>query len=163
MAPNSSRYIAGAAKRPACQAALGSRGARGTWRAGYLLLALVLGAGAHYALRHLRRFTVVGTSMEPALLPGDRLVVWRTPRACPDDVVAATDPRDPGRTLLKRVAAVDSGGVTLLGDNPDESTDSRQFGPVPPELLVGRAVYRYAPPDRAGRLRRPPTGAPSWP
>ena len=39
----------------------------------------------------------------------------------------------------------------LLGDRPD-SRDSRQFGPVSPDALVGRAYRCYAPPGRARRL-----------
>jgi hypothetical protein len=42
-----------------------------------------------------------------------------------------------------------------VGDNEKHSTDSRHFGPVPPALVRGKAVYRYAPPTRAGRLRGP--------
>jgi signal peptidase I len=56
--------------------------------------------------------------------------------------------------MVKRVALVDGDTVTLLGDNPDRSTDSRAFGPVNRERVRGRAVYRYWPVDRRGRLRR---------
>ena len=116
-------------------------------------LAVVAGA----LWRSVRRVEVAGSSMAPALLPGDRLVViglpwfpqpW--PRA--GAVVALRDPRLPGRILIKRVSAVDRGLGTLevLGDDPGASTDSREFGPVPRSSLVGRAVYRYAPAGRSG-------------
>jgi len=37
-----------------------------------------------------------------------------------------------------------------VGDAADSSTDSRAFGPLPRASIVGRAVYRYAPPERSG-------------
>jgi nickel-type superoxide dismutase maturation protease len=107
--------------------------------------------------RSVRRVEVTGSSMAPALLPGDRLVViglpW-LPQPWPREgmVVALRDPRLPGRILIKRVSAVDRalGTVEVLGDDPEASTDSRVFGPVPRSSLVGRAVYRYAPAGRSG-------------
>jgi nickel-type superoxide dismutase maturation protease len=99
------------------------------------------------------RVVVEGDSMRPALEPGDRLLVlpWLRPR--PGGVVAAADPREPGRTIVKRVAAVNAdGSAVLLGDAPHASTDSRTFGPVPPALVKGRAVWRYFPPARRGRV-----------
>lgn len=105
------------------------------------------------------RVVVEGDSMRPALEPGDRLLVlpWLRPR--PGTVVAAADPRDPARTIVKRVAAVDGDGcAVLLGDAPHASTDSRTFGPVPPDLVRGRAVWRYFPPARRGRVSRTRTG-----
>jgi nickel-type superoxide dismutase maturation protease len=104
----------------------------------------------------LRRVAVHGHSMRPALESGDRLLVvglpWWRPR--PGDVVAVVDPRDGDHVLVKRVAAVDpdSGRVTVLGDAPEASTDSRVFGAVAPGLVLGRAVYRYWPESRRGRL-----------
>ena len=91
--------------------------------------------------------------MLPRLEPGDRLVLLPLRRVRPGMVVALPEPGDPGRVLVKRVAAVDGDRVTVLGDNPAASTDSRTFGPVPAAALLGRAVYRYAPLPRAGRLR----------
>lgn len=91
--------------------------------------------------------------MVPAVAAGDRVLVWRTGRVREGDVVALRDPRQPARTIVKRVAGVDEAGVVVLGDNPAESTDSRHFGPVPRSLVRGRVVYRYAPASRAGRVR----------
>jgi nickel-type superoxide dismutase maturation protease len=90
--------------------------------------------------------------MWPALRPGDRVLVWRTRTLKVGDIVSAADPRHQARTVLKRAAAVDEDGVFLLGDNVGRSTDSRQWGPVPLRLVRGKAVYRYAPPGRTGRL-----------
>ena len=42
----------------------------------------------------------------------------------------------------------------LLGDNTAVSLDSRRYGPVPLEALVGRAWFRYGPVSRIGPVRR---------
>ena len=91
--------------------------------------------------------------MEPALRAGDWIVVWsrpRPPRA--GEIVLVRDPRDPENIMLKRVAAVADGTCTVLGDRPEESTDSRTFGPVPLANVLGRALFRYGPIGRIGWL-----------
>jgi len=99
------------------------------------------------------RVEVRGLSMLPELAPGDRLVALRGRRGLrPGHLVVARDPRQGARTLVKRVAEAGGPGLVLLGDNPGASTDSRDFGPVPRRLVVGRVVYRYWPAARAGRL-----------
>jgi nickel-type superoxide dismutase maturation protease len=129
---------------------------KGGFHAGFLLLAAICAAVGGLA-RRCRRVSVTGTSMVPAVLPGDRLLTVPALRMRPGDVVALFDPRRHDRLIVKRVAAVDraAGTVTVIGDNAGASTDSRAFGPVPIGQVVGRAVYRYAPVERAGRLRRP--------
>jgi nickel-type superoxide dismutase maturation protease len=112
-----------------------------------------LAAGA-FSLGLVRRVEVSGDSMRPTLEPGDRLLVlaWRRIRA--GDLVALADPRLPERTLVKRVAEVDRVKLTVVGDDPAASTDSRSFGPVPRATVLGRVVYRYAPSTRAALIRR---------
>ena len=51
-----------------------------------------------------------------------------------------TQQRNP--RLIKRLSRLDSTGLWLLGDNPAESTDSRQLGAVPTKLLIGEVVGR---------------------
>ena len=81
--------------------------------------------------------------MRPTYRHGDWVVVLRTGRIRPGHVVAVRDPRQPERLIVKRVATRRTGGWWLLGDDPDRSTDSRHFGPVPPELVEGRVVLRF--------------------
>ena len=91
--------------------------------------------------------------MEPALWAGDWILVAgysRPPRV--GEIVLVRDPRNPENLMLKRVAAVADGACTVLGDRPEESTDSRTFGPVALSAVLGRAVFRYAPLLRAGLL-----------
>jgi signal peptidase I len=41
----------------------------------------------------------------------------------------------------------------MLGDNSQESSDSRMWGLVPRRLLLGKAYFVYYPFSRAGSLR----------
>jgi nickel-type superoxide dismutase maturation protease len=119
--------------------------------------AVGIAAGAA-AARWLDVVEVQGSSMAPALLPGDRLLVesrsyrGRLPR--PGEVVLASDPRQSERELIKRVVAVDevAAAAELRGDAPDESTDSREFGAVSISSIRWRAAFRYWPRERIGRL-----------
>jgi nickel-type superoxide dismutase maturation protease len=114
--------------------------------------AFVLVAATLWRWRPLGRVEVAGGSMLPGLRPGDRLLVLRYGRVRVGDIVAVADPRLPARTMVKRVAARGPAGVTVLGDNPPASTDSRILGPLRPSAVRGRAVYRYFPPGRRGLL-----------
>jgi signal peptidase I len=101
----------------------------------------------------LQRFRVEDTSMRPLVQPGDRLLVcvWSRPRR--GDLVVVRDPEHRSTFLLKRVASVEpNGDLTVRGDNPNVSRDSRHFGQVARRLVVGRAFYRYLPATRRGRL-----------
>lgn len=104
------------------------------------------------------RVAVTGHSMVPTLRPGDWLLVDpdafgpRGPMV--GDLVVARDPRWQARLIVKRVASVGpDGGVVLCGDAPDASTDSRVFGAVAPDDLLGRPWFRYWPPRAVGRVR----------
>jgi nickel-type superoxide dismutase maturation protease len=100
-----------------------------------------------------RRFRVEETSMQPTLRPGDRVLVatWLRPR--PGDVVLLRDPQQHSQFLAKRVAQrLGSGELIVAGDNPNVSRDSREFGAVPPTLVIGRVVFRYLPAQRRGRV-----------
>lgn len=101
-----------------------------------------------------RRLEVSGHSMRPTLQPGDRLLLLRSRRARAGDLVVVPDPREPARLVVKRVVVASPGGLTVRGDNPAASTDSRQFGAVPRASVQGRVVYRYAPDRRRGRIPR---------
>ena len=83
--------------------------------------------------------------MQPTLEPGDRVLVRRLGRKFGPSlgsVVVTWHPQQSKLRLIKRLSRLDSTGLWLLGDNPAESTDSRQLGAVPANLLIGEVVGR---------------------
>ncbi|MEP6639386.1 MAG: S26 family signal peptidase [Chloroflexota bacterium] len=124
---------------------------------------------------------VVEASMAPSVESGDWLLVDPTVVRWPrrGSVVVFHEP-DGGGLAVKRVAAgpgdrvAFAQGYIVLADDEawllsdattevaaergfGEPADSRVYGPVPVELLVGRAWFRYAPLRRLGRIARPET------
>jgi signal peptidase I len=124
------------------------------------------------------RIAVVEASMAPAISAGDWLLVDPTVDRWPrrGTIVVFREPGD-GSLAVKRLAAGPGDRVAfadgyleladdeawLLSDATSETTraagfgepiDSRVYGPVPLELLLGRAWFRYAPLRRIGRLAR---------
>ncbi len=114
--------------------------------------------------------------MRPTIEPGDWLLVDPTVARWPRRGVIVVF-REPGSGLLaiKRVAARPGDWVPfadgwlqlgddeawLIGDATDDSLveagdgpaiDSRRYGPVPVDALVGRVWFRYWPGRRIGRL-----------
>ncbi len=92
-------------------------------------------------------FRVDDHSMEPALHAGDYVLVnrwayrWRPPAA--GDIVVLRNPEAPTQFLVKRVMSGEPmTGCFVLGDNPEHSRDSRQFGMVPAHLIVGKVHCR---------------------
>jgi len=116
--------------------------------------------------------------MRPAIEPGDWLLVDPTVARWPrrGSVVVFREP-DSDELAIKRIAARPGDrvpyedGYLILGDDEawlvsdaneaellaagfGEPVDSRRYGPVPVELLVARAWFRYAPLRRIGRIPR---------
>ena len=83
--------------------------------------------------------------MQPTLEPGDRVLVRQLgQKTTPSlgSVVVTWHPQRSKLRLIKRLKSVEETGLWLLGDNPAESTDSRQWGAVPMKLLIGEVVGR---------------------
>jgi signal peptidase I len=119
--------------------------------------------------------------MAPTIAPGDWLLVDPTTARWPrrDSIVVFHEP-DSDLLAIKRVAAgpgdrvqldeghlilatdeawllSDASDADLLASGAGQPIDSRRYGPVPVEALVGRAWFRYGPLDRIGPLAgRPP-------
>ena len=47
-----------------------------------------------------------------------------------------------GKEMVKRIQKVLGREVIVTGDNAQESTDSRHFGPVNMDQVIGRVVYK---------------------
>lgn len=101
-----------------------------------------------WLLRLRRRYRVTGASMLPELKAGDEVLVNRRayrhqpPRV--GDIVLLYHPHQPGLKMIKRVVAVTADGrCRVQGDNPAESSDSRHFGSVLFEDILGRVTSRF--------------------
>lgn len=134
-----------------------------------VVVLLAAGTAVGWLRWRLRIVTVFGDSMLPTLAPGDRLLVRRTPlsRVRAGDIVVVRHPwrvevvAEPGAShgwLVKRAVAapgdpvpasvlsvppgtpVREGSLIVIGDNPDASSDSRDFGYVTTDDLFGVVV-----------------------
>jgi signal peptidase I len=118
--------------------------------------------------------------MRPTIEAGDWLLVDPTIKRWPrrGSIVVFREP-DSGELAIKRIAGrpgdrvpyadgylilggdeawllSDAADAELLAEGLGQPVDSRRYGPVPLELLVARAWFRYAPLRRIGRLAAPP-------
>lgn len=87
---------------------------------------------------YLRR--VVGNSMAPTLRADQIIIVsGRLQRMRAGMVVVAHRAE---RDLVKRIKTVDpTKGVYVMGDNLAASTDSRTFGWLDPDEIIGRVIW----------------------
>ena len=87
--------------------------------------------------------------MTPTFNDGDWLLVWYSPniRVHVGQLIVLRRPLDSraevASLFIKRVAGITGFFVTVHGDNKDASTDSRQWGDVPREEIIGRVIGRY--------------------
>jgi nickel-type superoxide dismutase maturation protease len=95
-----------------------------------------------------KRFRVAGTSMAPLLQPGDEVLIdphaYKQTVPQVGDIVVSRHPYRMDVRLVKRITTILEDGRCLLeGDNPSDSTDSRSFGAVAPQRILGRVTSRF--------------------
>jgi nickel-type superoxide dismutase maturation protease len=94
-------------------------------------------------LRRVSGIRVEGNSMSPLLNSGDLVLIDPKAPIEPGDVVLTRHPFRSSVRIVKRLISVEPDGRLFLeGDNPDESTDSRNFGTVSPTDLLGKVISR---------------------
>jgi nickel-type superoxide dismutase maturation protease len=106
-------------------------------RAGFFEIARVFLGSRH-------KYICEGKSMNPTLKDGEIVLVDRdTEKIEVGDIVVAKHPVEQTSEIVKRVAGINERGhYFLMGDNPDDSNDSRHFGAVTREYIKGKVVAR---------------------
>jgi nickel-type superoxide dismutase maturation protease len=85
--------------------------------------------------------TVIGPSMQPAVQHGERWLVTAG-KGRPGQIVLFREPDRPELRSVKRIVRVLPDGVWVAGDNPAASRDSRHYGVVPFDHVVGILRWR---------------------
>lgn len=94
-------------------------------------------------------------------LPGERILIKNghiyINGQMLDEPYLPSDYRTSGGQFLKEGVEylVPEASVIAIGDNRSHSSDSRDWGPVPYENIIGRAFFRYWPSDTAGVIKNP--------
>lgn len=85
-------------------------------------------------------FRVAGESMSPTYHDGDLLLGrrWLIRPMVGDVIVIQVE----NRPLIKRIKYLTGDQVEVAGDNPEVSTDSRAFGPIPTSHIAAKIIAR---------------------
>ena len=84
---------------------------------------------------------ISGISMVPDLSPGQIIFAispYRKLRV--GDIIVFTHDNT---EKIKRIAAIDEHGIHVRGDNSSFSTDSRHFGPIPPNSVRAMVITTF--------------------
>lgn len=90
------------------------------------------------------KYKISGNSMTPTLAPNDIVLVNRmsywfaSPKI--NDIIAVRDPRD-GKILIKRIKKIENKQCFVQGDNKNSSTDSRVFGMIRKQDIIGKVIH----------------------
>ena len=105
-------------------------------QAGFLEIAMVF-----FGSRH--KYICEGKSMNPTLRDGEVVLVDRTAKIQVGDIVVAKHPTEQISEIVKRIERINEHGhYFLIGDNLEDSNDSRHFGAVTKEYIKGKVVAR---------------------
>ena len=107
-------------------------------RAGFFEIALVF-----FGSRH--KYICEGKSMNPTLEDGEVVLVDREAEIEVGDIVVAKHPIEQRSEVVKRIERINEHGhYFLVGDNQEDSNDSRHFGAVTREYIKGKVVARLS-------------------
>ena len=91
---------------------------------------------------HRQHLRVVGDSMENTIFDGDLVTYKKINSNNPDleigDIVVASHPRIKSKWIIKRIYQIHQNKFDLRGDNSLSSSDSRQWGLIELDLIVGK-------------------------
>ncbi|MFZ3170456.1 MAG: signal peptidase I [Carboxydocellales bacterium] len=158
-----------------------------------LVVAAVLAAVIRFFI--FQPFYIPSGSMEPNLIPGDRIIankfIYRFKEPARGDVMVFQFPKDPERDFIKRIIGlpgdmieirnselfinnqlikepylpkglrfsnfgpftVPADAYFMMGDNRNNSDDSRFWGEMPKKYIRGKAVLVYWPFSRMGMIK----------
>ncbi|HEX8639272.1 MAG TPA: nickel-type superoxide dismutase maturation protease [Pyrinomonadaceae bacterium] len=104
--------------------------------AGFYDIALVFLGSRH-------KYVCEGKSMNPTLRDGEVVLVDREAKIEIGDIVVAKHPIEQMSEVVKRVERINKqGDYFLVGDNLEDSNDSRHFGAVARNYIKGKVVAR---------------------
>lgn len=96
-----------------------------------------------YSMGRLLGYVISGDSMSPTLNEGDAVLIKPNAKPRVGDIILARHPYKTSVKIVKRVSEIlPDGALILIGDNPVESTDSRSFGSISRDHIIGRVVCR---------------------
>jgi nickel-type superoxide dismutase maturation protease len=89
-----------------------------------------------------RMAVVSGLSMIPTLAPGERVLVRNDGPIVLGDIVVF---QHESQFDVKRILHIEADGIFVQGDNDLVSTDSRAYGLIPYDAVLGTVTYRLWP------------------
>lgn len=94
-------------------------------------------------LGYRHKYICEGKSMNPTLKDGEVVLVNREAEIKVGDIVVAKHPFEQLSEIVKRVGKINEHGhYFLVGDNLEDSNDSRHFGAISLEYIKGKVVAR---------------------
>jgi len=73
--------------------------------------------------------------MLPTLQEGQEVLTFNWVKVKVEDIVVVKS------GIIKRIQKIIDNKIYLVGDNKDQSTDSRHFGPIDLDQVIGKVVY----------------------